>query len=846
MNNLQDRIVGLSPARRELLLQMLERGGAQKTSGHFTIPRREPGVPPPLSFAQERLWVSNKLDAGSSAYNITVALSLVGNLDPVALRRSLVEIVGRHEALRTTFSEVDGRPVQVISPQMALELPLLDMSDEPDAEQRIAAIISEEAERKFDLANGPLFLARLLRRGPDNHLLLISTHHIIFDGWSISVLLNELTTLYQSFASGLPSPLPELQAQYADFAIWQRRQMEGERLNKLLGYWKKQLGPGLPKSQLAVKNPPSGRLSKAAGRRHFSIPGSLSSALLGIGAHEGGTLFMVLLAALKILLQRHSRQDEIVVGSEIANRNVKEIEGLIGFFVNILVLRTNLSGSPSFRELLRRVREVAVGAYAHQDLPFEKLVAELQPERSLNRTPLFQTMFVLQNAPPARLRLPGLEVTPIGFEDETTKFDLILVIQSSDQGLRGAWYYNQELFEDSMITQMAGQFETLLKSIAANPDERISRLETLTELEKTKLIVEKEKRKQTKSRKLLDVKPKAVNLSTMRLVDTDSLTSGEPFPLIVKPVTDEVDLANWSRSNHEYIEANLLKYGAILFRGFRIDSEIEFERCAKAVCPELFSEYGDLPRQKVGGNIYTSTPYPADQAILLHNESSQMHCWPLKIWFHCAVPAEKGGETPIIDCRKVYQRLDPRIRDQFERKGVRYIRNFVQGMDVDWADFFGSSDKKEVEAYCKAAGLDFEWTEGNGLRTRKTTLGVAVHPKTGEKIFFNQIQAHHPSCMDPAVHRAMLALFKESDLPRNCRYGDGTPIEDSVMAEIADVYRELSVSFPWQKGDLMLLDNMLSAHGRKPYVGARKILVTMGEMVTQSQIQLKMKGENYV
>lgn len=825
---------------------MLERSGAQKTSAHLTIPGREPGVPLPLSFAQERLWVSDKLEMGSPAYNIAVALSLIGKLDPVALRRSLAEIARRHEALRTTFSEVDGRPVQVIAPQMTLELPVLDMSDEPDAEQRIAAIVSKEAERKFDLVNGPLFFVSLLRRGADNHLLLISTHHIIFDGWSISVLLNELTTLYQAFASGLPSPLSELPVQYADFAIWQRRQMQGERLNKLLDYWKKQLSPSPPTLRLTIKNPPSGRLSQAAGRRHFSIPGSISSALLGISAHEGGTLFMVLLAALKILLRRYSGQDEIVVGSEIANRNVKEIEGLIGFFVNVLVLRTNLSGDPSFRELLRRVREVAVGAYAHQDLPFDKLVAELQPERILNRTPLFQTMFVLQNAPPARLRLPGLEVTPTGIEDSTTKFDLMLVIQPSDQGLEGAWYYNQELFEDSLITQMAGQFETLLKSIVANPDERISRLETLTDAEKTRLVAEKETRKQTKSRKLLDVKPKAVNLSTMRLVATDSLTSGEPFPLIVKPMTDEVDLAHWSRSNHEYIETNLLKYGAILFRGFRIDSEIEFERCAKAVCPELFNEYGDLPRQQVSGNIYTSTPYPADQAILLHNESSQMHCWPLKIWFHCAIPAEKGGETPIIDCRKVYRRLDPRIRDQFERKGVRYIRNFIQGVDVDWEGFFGSSDKKEVETYCKAAGIDFEWTAGNGLRTRKTTVGVAAHPKTGEKIFFNQIQAHHPSCMDPAVRKAMLSLFRESDLPRNCCYGDGTPIEDSVMAEITHVYRELSVSFPWQKGDLMLLDNMLSAHGRNPYVGARKILVTMGEMVTQSQIYLKMKGENYV
>ncbi len=298
-----------------------------------------------------------------------------------------------------------------------------------------------------------------------------------------------------------------------------------------------------------------------------------------------------------------------------------------------------------------------------------------------------------------------------------------------------------------------------------------------------------------------------------------------------------LDLIGWARGNQEFIQTKLLDHGAILFRGFKVPSVSDFEQFALASCPGLFGDYGDLPREEMGGNVYGSTAYPSDQAILAHNESSQMHCWPLKIWFHCVKAALVGGETPIVDCRKVYQSLNATIRDKFARKGLMYVRNYVPGFDVTWEEFFRTNDRSEVEAYCRRVGLEFEWQGAHGLRTRKICPAVAVHPKTGETVMFNQIQAHHVSCLEPATREALLSLFTMEDLPRNVYYGDGSVIEDSVVDEMREVYRKLAVSFPWQEGDILMLDNMLSAHGRNPYTGPRKILVTMGEMFAAEDLQ---------
>jgi amino acid adenylation domain-containing protein len=438
-------------------------------------------APLPLSFAQERLWFIDRLELGSTAYNLSRALRLGGALDERALERALGEIVRRHESLRTVFREVDGLPVQVIAPFGGFALPVQELSALGEAERGEALRrAGEEAARPFDLATGPLFRASLLRLRADDHVLLLSMHHIVSDGWSMGVLDREFSALYAAFARGAASPLPELAVQYADFAVWQREQLAGEALDRQLAYWRERLAGAPELLELPTDRPrPPVQTYRGA-----TIPVELSAELLerlqALGRSEGATLYMTLLSAFQVLLSKYSGSEDIVVGSPIAGRTRGEVEGLIGFFVNTLVLRTDLSGDPSFRETLRRVRDLTLGAYEHQEVPFEKLVAELQPERSMSHSPLFQVMFTLQNAGGGGGAFAGIEVSGAGTAMEIARFDLSLELTATPQGLRGALNYSTDLFERGTIDRMLGHLERVLEQVAADADVRLSRLELLS------------------------------------------------------------------------------------------------------------------------------------------------------------------------------------------------------------------------------------------------------------------------------------------------------------------------------------------------------------------------------
>ena len=445
----------------------------------------------PLSFSQQRMWLLDQLEPDTPTYNISNALRLSGTLEVEALKRSIEEIVSRHEALRTTFAAVDGEPVQVISPAMDTRLPVEDLSGQPKAEREAEAkrLALEEKRRPFDLERGPLVRTKLVRLDQEEHVLLVTMHHVVSDGWSLGVFWRELGALYEAFSRGESSPLAELSIQYADYALWQRRWLTGEVLEEQLGYWKEQLAE-LPVLELPTDQPRPTVQTHRGARRSLTLPESLTEALKELSRQEGTTLFMVLLGAFQALLARYSGQDDIAVGSPIAGRTRSEIEELIGFFVNTLVLRTDLSGDPSFREVLSRVREVALGAYDHQDLPFEKLVEELQPERDLSRVPLSQVFFALQNVPREALKLPNLALERQNVEGGTVKFDLSLFMFEEDQGLKGRLVYNADLFDDTTIERMLGHLQALLRCIVENPDQRLSELPLLSEAERHQLLFE--------------------------------------------------------------------------------------------------------------------------------------------------------------------------------------------------------------------------------------------------------------------------------------------------------------------------------------------------------------------
>ncbi|MCA1586825.1 MAG: condensation domain-containing protein [Acidobacteria bacterium] len=604
-----------------------------------------------------------------------------------------------------------------------------------------------------------------------------------------------------------------------------------------LAYWQRQMAGAPPLLDLPFDRPRPAVRSFRGAKRSMMVPATVASELKALGQREGVTIFMTLLAVFQLLLSRYSRRDDIVVGTDVANRNRLETEGVVGFFVDNLIMRTDLSGDPTFVELLQRVREVALGAYAHQDVSFGTLVEALRPDRSLAHTPIFQVLFVLQNTPAAPLRLPRLVARAQEIDNRKSKFDLALFMTDGEQGLSGTWVYRTDLFDDVTIARAAGHFGTLLEDAVRRPDARVSQLDMLTEAERSRRTMEETERQQSTLSKLRGAKRKAVNLAEISSVKTSSLREGDRLPLVIQPDIADINLAEWATNNQEFIETSLLKHGGLLFRGFGLSSVADFEQFVQSICPELFEEYGDLPREGTSGKIYKSTPYPADRPILFHNESSHMHRWPRKIWFHCVTAAQEGGETPIIDCREVYRLLDPAIRDCFAQKHLMYVRNYTEGLDVSWESFFQTSNRSAVEDYCRKASLTCEWKDGNGLRTRQVCPAVVKHPKTGEMTFFNQIQLHHVSCLEPEVRESLSAMFAEDDLPRNVYYGDGSPIEDSIVQEIVDLYWRESVAPTWQSGDVMMLDNMLIAHARNPFAGERKIVVAMGELVHQKDVE---------
>jgi hypothetical protein len=440
-----------------------------------------------------------------------------GELNTKALIDSLNEIVRRHESQRTTFGKgEDGQPVQVICESLTLNIPIIDLSARPETNRELEAkeIASEEAGKPFDLAKGPLLRATIVKLDTREHVLLLTMHHIVSDAWSAAIFLEELSVLYEAFSAGKTPLLPELPVQYGDYAAWQRKFLQGKALENQLNYWREHLKDAPPLLQL-----PSDRQRPAS--RNFDgayesivLSKDVADSLKTFSQQEGVTPFMTLLAGFNTLLMRYSGQEHIVLGTDIANRTSAETEKLIGFFINLLPVHTDLSGDPSFRELVTRVREVALGAYAHQDIPFDKLVEELQPERSLSHNPIVQALFVMQNIPSQRRELPGLELAPFPMPITRSKFDVAVFIRDKGSQVIQDWLYSTELFEQGTIMRMAAHFENLLRHAVAQPDQRLTAIEMLGPQEREQIEKERTERKRSQRKKLIAIEPKAFDLAS--------------------------------------------------------------------------------------------------------------------------------------------------------------------------------------------------------------------------------------------------------------------------------------------------------------------------------------------
>lgn len=505
MNDVSRRIADLSPEKLALLSKLLKQrnGVARKI---VAIPRRTETNLCVLSFAQERLWFTEQWANERAVYNIPLVIRVKGPLNLAALKRCLDEIMSRHEVLRTSFTVIDGQPRQLIAPAGGIRMPVVALSelpvDEREAESR--RLWDEQTQQAFDLSQAPLLRILVLAQDEGDHVVVFNMHHVLCDEWSMKVLVAEVSELYRAFSLDQCPSLPQLPLQYADYAVWQRQQLDLERQ---LGYWRKQLD-GLPVLNLPTDKPRPPEQTFRGATETLRLPLEAAEALKDPERQEGVTLFMTLLAAFATFLYSYSGQSDIVVGTDVANRNYVETENLIGFFSNQLVLRVKLSEETTFRELLQSVRETTLDAYAHQDVPFEKVVKALQTSRDPSRSPLFQVKFVLQNDPPAELTLEGLECSLIPLENKTAKFDLLVTIINLKQGLMGAVEYNTDLWRASTINRMCKNFAMLLSRLATDLDASLSALkESLNEAERRQQLREQDAVKNVRQQKLRKIRP---------------------------------------------------------------------------------------------------------------------------------------------------------------------------------------------------------------------------------------------------------------------------------------------------------------------------------------------------
>lgn len=489
MKDINERIAALSPEQRALFELRLKHKNLQIKKSTSIIKRKLTDVLY-LSLSQERLWLLHQLQPDTPLYNESSLLRFTGVIKTIFLETSINEIIKRHEILRTSFQIIDEQTLQVIAPSLTFKLITINLQTYPEAETeaKVKQIVTENSRQPFDLNQAPLFRGTLIYLSEQEHILLLTMHHIISDGWSWQIFYQELAALYQTFCKDSPASLPELPIQYADFALWQRQSLNDQDPSHQLTYWKQQLQDAPPILNLPTDYPRPAQQSFRGARATIIIPQAIANALKSLSQQESVTLFMVLLAAFKTLLYRYTGQTDLLVGTPVANRTQIETENLLGCFVNSLVLRTDLSNEPSFRELLARVRQTALAAYAHQELPFEQLVKELQPKRTLSHTPLFQVMCVFQDAPLLALKLPGLTLTPLMIDSGTAKFDLTLYLEDTKQELIGFLEYNSDLFHADTINRMVGHFQTLLEGIVANPDQCIAKLPLLTQPEQNQLL----------------------------------------------------------------------------------------------------------------------------------------------------------------------------------------------------------------------------------------------------------------------------------------------------------------------------------------------------------------------
>ena len=783
----------------------------------------------PLSPLQQGLLFDVVRSPRAGAYVQQISCHLSGPLAPEPFARAWQQVVDHHSILRTGFLwEGLEEPLQVVRRAVALpwqELDWTGLAPEEQAE-RLERFLEEDRVRGFDVGRPPLMRLALLRLAEDRHELVWTSHHLVLDGWSVPLIVAEIVSRYEALRAGR-EPEPGEAIPYRRYIDWLLRQDLGQAES----YWRRAL--------YGFRRPtPIGRSRGAAApggghrQKTLQIPQAVTAGLKALVQRRQLTLNILVQGLWALLLSRLSDSEDLVFGIVVSGRptTLAESGAMVGMFVNTIPVRVRLEPSTPFLDWLERLQTEQAEARQHEQTPLVALRgwSEVPPSQ-----PLFESTFAFNNYPTTdALSREGSAFGLAGVRwQEQTSYPLDFTVGLGAQ-LAVRVMYDSGRIDPADVEDLAAGLEALLNAVLEQPDRTVGDFVGFQETLGKRRKAAQGESAVIDSPMFKKVKPKTVSLPTSEVVSRSYLDPEGRLPLVIQPAGADVDLAGWAESHKDLVESELARHGAILFRGFGIETPPVFERFAAAVCSELFNENGEHPRESVSGNVYTPVFYPAEKQLLWHNENSFNHRWPAKILFCCVQPAEQGGETPIVDSRRVFEGVDPEVRAAFLEKGILYVRNYGEGVGLDWQTVFRTNDRAKVEEQCRADRMEFEWKDGNRLKTMARRPAVIAHPRTGEMSWFNQAQHWHVSCLDEATRESVRSLFAEDDLPRNCYYGDGTPIPDSVMAHILEVYRRLESCSPWRKGDVMLVDNVLAAHGRNEYVGRRKLLVALGDMMS--------------
>lgn len=826
----------------------------------------------PLSDAQRRLWFMQQLKKNDASFNMSSVVELAlqlgdkpqgkseaelgktatNRLNRDAIQAALYAVAERHEILRVTYhADANGEGYQRVDSDLTPAFSVVDLTAEGPVQREVIVgdLILEASNTSFDLtAESPLRLV-LYKLSENRWLVQLVQHHIASDGWSMALLINDLIEAYQQAIKGQSVALASLPVQYLDYAAWQGSEDVRAKQQAGLDYWRRHL-TGMPEQlALPLDRSRTATAGDQGGAVDLLIPEALTALLNQLANEQGCSLFMLLMAAYTAQLHLETGSQDIVMGTDVANRDHGDTEKIIGFFVNLIALRMKPNSMHSFEDYLQQVRQVCLEGFNYQDIPFDRVVEVVQPARIQGSHPLIQALLVMQNTPNARQDLGDLQVTPRMNVQQHSKFDMALFASeettTKGEQLALRWVYRTSLFDAPTMERLGRDLLALLENIVKNINVPLLSLKrsALTKNADGNPNMDTKSPTKRKLNKLSKMKKnKAAPAVKVPLVSTRPLNDDAPFPLLVECNEKGLDPNVWAQANQALIMEWLEVHGGIVFRGFNLPTPVEFERFCEGIYPALFGQYGDLPKKEVGEKIYQSTPYPNDQMIMFHNESSHQHKWPRRQWFYCEIAAESGGCTPIVDCRALYQKLPEAVRKKLQEKQLKYVRNF-SGLDVSWQHFFKTEDRAQVEAICREGNIEFEWYGEDTLRISQVCPAVISHPVTGEMSFFNQIQLHHYSFLEADIREHFLSVAGEEGLPRNVYYGDGEPLEQTAVDLISELYEANAVRFDWRHGDVVMLDNMLAAHARDPFEGTRKMAVAMGDIYHREQLEEKVNAE---